>query len=159
MYLGSWGLISEQVVEDKQQVQQTKKCQKSNSKPQISNQIPQGPNQVQQGYIEPEVNLDDTEILEPPIENQTISPSTISQSLVPASTVQMIIESIPECIQIKTDLKFLEDTNDEQIKIESILKVLFEINISVIFTCIFSWIKPILLSNMLDWMTTIAWIW
>lgn len=130
--------------ESKQQVQQTKECLESNSKPQISNQVPQGSNQVQQGYIEPEVNLDDTEILEPPIENQTISPSTIAQSNAPASTVQMIIESIPECIQIKTDLKFLEDNNDEKIKIESILKVLLELNkiFQSFFTCIFSWIKP-----------------
>ena len=53
----------------------------------------------------------------------TTSPSTIPQSDSPASTVKVTIESMPECIKIKIELQFLEDNNDQRIKIESILKV------------------------------------
>ena len=55
--------------------------------------------------------------------SSTISPLTTSQPDSPASTVKITMESIPECIQINADLTFIENNNDEQITIDSILKV------------------------------------
>ena len=76
---------------------------------------------------EPNQGLESTQSNNVQVSEPSISPSTISHPDAPASTVQMTIKSMPECIRLKADVKFLEDNNYEQIKIESILKVLLKL--------------------------------
>ena len=83
------------------------------------------PQQVQQTEESDQVSEKSTQSSSYQASSPTISPSTISQPYSPASTAQMTNDLIPECIQIKTDFKFLKDNIDDEIKIKFILKVEF----------------------------------
>ena len=58
-----------------------------------------------------------------------VSPPTTHSSTTRQSTAAPMTE--PDCIKIKADLPFIENNNDGQVKIESVLKVckVFEIHI------------------------------
>ena len=123
----------------------------SNQPEQTSNQQPQISNEQQ------EVSSQQPHVLEtapgmpkgPGIELVTLPTTQISTMKQRTSAPK----TIPDCIEIKADLSFIENNNDGEVKIESLLKVLKAFKYINIID-ILSWMKLILSYNILELMMT-----
>ena len=69
------------------------------------------------------INVKSCEQSTPPESSTTAIPSTTTQLATPLTVTPMTKTSIPECIEIRTNLSFFFNNNDDQCEIESILKV------------------------------------
>ena len=107
--------------------------QESDSPEQVSNEQQPVSNQQQQISNQPEqVSNEQQEVSsqQPQVSNYlTVIPMPTTRSSTTTRTTSAPM-TIPDCIRIKTDLSFIENNNDVQVKIESLLKVLkvFEVH-------------------------------
>ena len=69
------------------------------------------------------INVKSCEQSTPPESSMTAIPSTTTQLATSLTVTPMTKTSTPECIEIRTNLTFFLNNNDDQCEIESILKV------------------------------------